>query len=90
MPTDYRAAHEEYGRRALEEGWALHCSQPNVTNAVTEMARAHLRNAAKILEVGCGANLDYDICLANMGKRPICVDFAMSFLRLAPNTPGSS
>lgn len=82
--TDHRAAHEEYGRRALEEGWALNCSEPTVTNAVIEMARAHLTNAANILDVGCGANLDYNIFLADIGKRPICVDFAMSFLRLAP------
>jgi 2-polyprenyl-3-methyl-5-hydroxy-6-metoxy-1,4-benzoquinol methylase len=84
MPTDFRAAHEEYGRRALEEGRALHCSEPTVTNAVIEMTRVHLTNAANILDVGCGANLDYDYFLADMGKRPICVDFAMSFLRLAP------
>jgi ubiquinone/menaquinone biosynthesis C-methylase UbiE len=51
---------------------------------VIEMARAHLTNAANILDVGCGANLDYNIFLADIGKRPICVDFAMSFLRLAP------
>jgi ubiquinone/menaquinone biosynthesis C-methylase UbiE len=79
-----RADHEDYGRRALEEGWTLHCSEPTVTDAVREMARVNLRDALKILDVGCGANLDYDMFLAEIGKRPICVDFAMSFLRLAP------
>jgi ubiquinone/menaquinone biosynthesis C-methylase UbiE len=82
--TDFRTAHEEYGRRALEEGWALHCSEPTVINAVIEMARAHLTNASNILDVGCGANFHYDSFLAEMGKHPICVDFAMSFLRFAP------
>lgn len=84
MPTDSRAEHEELGRRSLAEGWALHCSEPTITNAVIEMARVHLTSAANILDVGCGANLDYDSFLANMGKRPICMDFTMSFLRLAP------
>src|SRR5580692_6989581 len=34
--------------------------------------------------IGCGANFGYDRFLADMGKCPICTDFSMSFLRLAP------
>jgi ubiquinone/menaquinone biosynthesis C-methylase UbiE len=87
MPPDSRAGYEAYGRRAADEGWTLHCSEPTVTNAVIEMARAHLTDAATILDLGCGANLDYDIFLSDLGKRPVCVDFTMSFLRLAPKDP---
>lgn len=82
--SDSRAAHEEYGRHAIEEGWSLHCSEPTVTSTVVKLARSHLINAKDILDVGCGANLHYDKFLADIGKHPICVDFAMSFLRLAP------
>src|SRR5258708_24536609 len=87
MQPDSRAGYEAYGRRAADEGWTLHCSEPSVTNAVTEMDRAHLTDAATILDLGCGANLDYDIFLSDLGKRPVCVDFTMSFLRLAPKDP---
>lgn len=84
MSTESRAAHEAYGQRAIDGGLALHCSEPTVTDAVIGMARDRLAGAARILDVGCGANLDYDVALAEMGKRPVCTDFAMSFLRLAP------
>lgn len=84
MSSESRAAHEAYGQRAIDGGWALHCSEPTVTNAVIGMARDLLSGAVKILDIGCGANLDYDVALAEMGKRPVCTDFAMSFLRLAP------
>jgi ubiquinone/menaquinone biosynthesis C-methylase UbiE len=48
------------------------------------LARLYFPTATSILDLGCGANLDYDRVLAGTGKRPICADFAMNFLRLAP------
>jgi ubiquinone/menaquinone biosynthesis C-methylase UbiE len=83
MLTD-RTYYEKQGEQALAEGRAFHCSEPEITRAVTRMAQRWLANAETILDLGCGANLDYDRFLADMGKRPICVDFAMNFLRLAP------
>jgi ubiquinone/menaquinone biosynthesis C-methylase UbiE len=83
MPTD-RAYYEKQGQQALEEGSAVHCSAPEITGMVIRLAGHYLTNARNILDLGCGANLDYDRVLADMGKRPICADFAMTFLRLAP------
>ena len=83
MPTD-RAYYEKQGQRALEEGSWFHCSEPEITQVVIQLARRYLNNATSILDVGCGANLDYDKFLADMGKRPICADFTLNFLRLAP------
>jgi ubiquinone/menaquinone biosynthesis C-methylase UbiE len=83
MLTD-RTYYEKQGEQALAEGRAFHCSEPEITRAVTRMAERWLANAETILDLGCGANLDYDRFLADMGKRPICADFAMNFLRLAP------
>jgi len=82
MKSD-RAYYEQQGQQALKEG-AIHCSQPSITHVVVQLAHRYLANATTILDLGCGANLDYDSFLADMGKRPICADFAMNFLRLAP------
>lgn len=83
METD-RAYYEKQSQQALEEGSAFHCSEPEITEVVVQLANRYLANATTILDSGCGANLDYDRFLADMGKRPICADFAMNFLRLAP------
>jgi SAM-dependent methyltransferase len=83
MLTD-RAYYEKQGQQALEEGSAFHCSEPEIARAVIHLAGRYLNNATSILDLGCGANLDYDRFLVDMGKRPICADFAMNFLRLAP------
>jgi len=83
MITD-RAYYEKQAQQALERGGAFHCSEPEITQVVIQMARRYLIDAASILDVGCGANLDYDRFLADMGKRPICADFALGFLHLAP------
>lgn len=67
------------------------CSEPTITTAVIEMARTYLNGARAIADVGCGANLDYDRFIAEiLGKRPVAIDFSMSFLRLAPRLPGVS
>jgi SAM-dependent methyltransferase len=90
LMADSRTDYEQYGQLAIDEGWALHCSEPTVTNTVIEMAHFWLMGAENILDVGCGANLDYDRFLTDHGKRPVCVDFALSFLRLAPRNLGLS
>ena len=83
MLTD-RAFYEKQGQRVLQEGSHFHCSEPEITSAIIQLARRYLTNATSILDIGCGANLDYDKFLADMGKRPICADFTLNFLRLAP------
>lgn len=84
MLTD-RAHYEQQGQRALEEGTGFNCSEPEVTEAVVRMAHRYLASAKTVLDLGCGANLDYDKSLVDMGKHPICADFTLNFLRLAPN-----
>jgi SAM-dependent methyltransferase len=83
MPTD-RAYYEKQGQRALEEGTGFHCSEPGITQVVIELGRRYLANATTVLDLGCGANLDYDRSLVDIGKHPICADFTLNFLRLAP------
>src|ERR1700693_5597940 len=82
MLTD-RAFYEKQGQRVLEEDSHFHCSEPEITSAIIQLARRYLANATSILDIGCGANLDHDRFLADMGKRPICADFTLNFLRLA-------
>lgn len=85
MLTD-RAYYEEQGRRALEEGAAFHCSEATTNEAVLGMARSSLADINDILDLGCGANLVYDSFLAEMGKRLVCMDFALTFSAWRPRT----
>ena len=48
------------------------------------MARERLAEFHTVLDVGCGANLDYDMAIAVAGKTVHAIDFALNFLRLAP------
>jgi ubiquinone/menaquinone biosynthesis C-methylase UbiE len=83
MLTD-RAYYEDQARRALQTDGHFQCSEPTIIEAVIRMVRTYLTTAADILDVGCGANLVYDRFLAETGKRPICLDFTLGFLQLAP------
>ena len=88
--TFTRAYYENQGREAARMG-GICCSEPTITAAVIEMARTYLNEARAVADVGCGANLDYDRFIAEiLGKRPVAIDFSMSFLRLAPRLPGVS
>jgi SAM-dependent methyltransferase len=42
---------------------------------------------ARVLDVGCGANLDYDLALADRGIDVVAVDFVPIFLEHAPRHP---
>ncbi len=81
-----RAYYEAQGR----DQPGILCSEPTITAAVIEMARGYLTGARHIADVGCGANLDYDRFLTELGKQPIAIDFCMSFLKLAPRIEGVS
>ena len=52
------------------------------------MASRYLPDFDSIIDVGCGANLRYDMELSNLGKRVYGVDFALNFLLLAGRGTG--
>lgn len=79
-----RSFYERQGAQALEGHADFHCSQSSIVDAIVRMVRPHIDEFESILDVGCGANLHYDMAIAGAGKRVFGVDFTMSFLRLAP------
>jgi SAM-dependent methyltransferase len=83
-----RSYYEAQGRNAGKLG-GICCSEPTVTAAVVAMARKYLSEASRIIDVGCGANLDYDRFLVErLNKRLVGIDFSFSFLDLAPQIKG--
>jgi 2-polyprenyl-3-methyl-5-hydroxy-6-metoxy-1,4-benzoquinol methylase len=86
-PFALRAHYEAQGREALASGQTLCCSEPTVTRAVLDLILPHVDSVTRILDVGCGANLHYDLPLADRGVNVVAVDFAESFLALAPRHP---
>ena len=87
-PADeLRAHYEAQGRAAISSGDALRCSEATVTQAVLDLILPLASRLNRVLDVGCGANLDYDIVLADRGVEIVAVDFATSFLALAPKHP---
>lgn len=84
MPVADREYYERQGAAALEAGGSLPCSELTIVKAVIDMALAHIHEFKVVLDVGCGANLDYDAAIANEGKSVVGVDFTLNFLRLAP------
>src|SRR5512143_1318964 len=79
-----RSYYEHQGAQALAQRIAFHCSEDSVVAAVLEMVTPHLGEFDAALDVGCGANLIYDVALTRQGRRVFGVDFALNFLRLAP------
>jgi SAM-dependent methyltransferase len=82
--AELRAYYEKHGRAARDSGQVLRCSERTVTDAVIELISPHLPSLSRVLDVGCGANLEYDLVLANRGVQVVAVDFAESFLAMAP------
>ena len=83
-PACLRAHYEEQGHQALRTGTGIRCSEPTVTRAVLDLILPHAQGLRRVLDVGCGANLDYDLVLADRGIDVVGIDFAESFLALAP------
>jgi SAM-dependent methyltransferase len=79
-----RAYYERQGIEARRTGQGIRCSEPTITEAVLALALPERAKIRRLLDVGCGANLDYDIVLADLGVEIVGVDFAESFLALAP------
>ena len=86
-PAVLSAHYENQGRLASESGQELRCSEREVTQAVIELLLPHAPRLTRVLDVGCGANLDYDLLLAECGVQIVAVDFSETFLAMAPRHP---
>jgi 2-polyprenyl-3-methyl-5-hydroxy-6-metoxy-1,4-benzoquinol methylase len=86
-PAEIRAFYEAQGRQALTSGGAIRCSEATVTQAVIDLIRPYVSSLGRVLDVGCGSNLEYDLVLAEQGVSVVGVDFSTSFLELAPKHP---
>jgi len=82
-----RAYYEAQGRLAIASGRSIQCSEATVTRAVLDLILPHAADLTRVLDVGCGANLEYDLALADRGIDVVAVDFVPSFLELAPKHP---
>jgi SAM-dependent methyltransferase len=80
-----RDFYERQGAEALAAGTEHDCSMESTNAAVNSMLNCYKHEFTSVVDVGCGANLVYDIPLAASGKRVIGVDFALNFLRLIPS-----
>jgi SAM-dependent methyltransferase len=80
-----RDFYERQGAEALRAGSGFCCSEKPIVDVVIEMARQRLGEFHTVLDVGCGANLHYDLAIAAEGKAVHAVDFTLNFLRLTPS-----
>jgi SAM-dependent methyltransferase len=87
LPEEIRAHYEAQGRAAIAGGQTIQCSEPTVTRAVLDLILPHAHELNRVLDVGCGSNLKYDLTLADLGIQIVAVDFSSSFLELAPRHP---
>ncbi len=78
-----RAFYERQGADAIDAGVRIDCSMQPTTDAVVAMAERYRDQFQTVLDIGCGANLAYDIPIADLGKMVIGVDFTLNFLRMA-------
>jgi 2-polyprenyl-3-methyl-5-hydroxy-6-metoxy-1,4-benzoquinol methylase len=85
MPANRRNWREHYERQGQDP--KICCSEPAIIEAVLKMAHDREARLGRILDVGCGANLTYDVALADRGKSVFAVDFAATFLARAPRHP---
>jgi SAM-dependent methyltransferase len=86
-PAKIRAFYEAQGHSFLESGALIRCSEATVTQAVIKLILPYVSTLRRVIDVGCGSNLDYDIVLAEHGVSVMGVDFSRSFLELAPRHP---
>ena len=86
-PDELRTHYERQGREALASGRPISCSERTVTEAVLRLILPHAHRLGRVLDLGCGANLEYDLALADRGVEVVGVDFAAAFLALAPQHP---
>jgi ubiquinone/menaquinone biosynthesis C-methylase UbiE len=62
------------------------CSEAPVIDAVTKMLSDYADHYDNLIDVGCGANLTYNLSAVERGAKLVGVDFAYNFLRLAPRS----
>ncbi len=86
-PGVLRAYYELQGEEAACSGQGIRCSEETITRAVIELLRPELNSFESLLDVGCGANLAYDLFLAEQGKNVLGLEYSVSFLKLAPRHP---
>ncbi len=82
-----RAFYEAQGAAALAEKRVISCSEPTITAAVVRMLGESGADIRSLADVGCGANLAYDLKIAENGTRVTAVDFSGAFLAMAPRHP---
>ncbi len=87
MSAESREFYERQGAEAIADGRELDCSEQTTNDVVLAMAMDRSPEFHSILDVGCGANLTYDIALAAEQKTVWGVDFTLNFLRMAPRHP---
>ncbi len=83
-----RGFYEAQGAAALAEKRIMSCSEPTITAAVVRMLGESGADIRRLADVGCGANLTYDLKAAENGTRVTAVDFSGTFLAMAPRHPG--
>ncbi len=83
-----RGFYEAQGAAALAEKRIISCSEPTITAAVVRMLGESGADIRSLADVGCGANLTYDLKAAENGTRVTAVDFSGTFLAMAPRHPG--
>ncbi len=83
-PAELRAYYERQGENAARSGRGIRCSEESITRTVIQLLQRELASFEMVLDVGCGANLDYDLFLAQEGKDVVGIELALGFLRLAP------
>ena len=72
----------------MRSGWIQRFAvRATVTQAVTELILPYASTIERVLDVGCGSNLEYDLVLAERGVEVVAVDFSTTFLELAPRHP---
>ena len=82
--SQLRNYYEAQGAAARMTGDQISCSEPTIVATVLRMAMEYADDFRTVLDVGCGANLDYNHALIQRGKQVVGVDFTWNFLKLAP------
>jgi 2-polyprenyl-3-methyl-5-hydroxy-6-metoxy-1,4-benzoquinol methylase len=70
-----------------ENATSVGCSEKPIIDVVIQMLEDYAGQYSNLIDVGCGANLDYNLPSIKRGVEVTGVDFSYNFLRLAPRQP---